>query len=124
MDSLWTDNICSSLFPEQRAFERMNLIGKEQAETVEDEEDWTCGVCQASNPAITVLCTVCGRKKGRDLDTKNIQTKFQQRIIASMNEGKAMEFDGREEAEAQSSAQRWPEPRWRQTVAWGCAIAD
>jgi len=100
MDSFSTDNIVLPPFPEQRAFERMNLMGKEQAEIMEDEEDWTCGVCQASNPAITVLCTVCGRKKGRDLDTKNIQTKFQQRIIASMNEGKSMDFDGREEAEA------------------------
>ena len=85
---------------EKRAFERLNLLDKEQADKVVDEFDWNCGVCQATNPGIIPTCTVCGRKKGRDLDTKNIQTKFMSRMLAGMKDGKSLAFDGREEKEA------------------------
>ena len=84
---------------ETRAFEVMNLTEKKQAIQIEDQNDWTCGVCHGSNPSITHLCTVCGRKKGRSLDTKNVQSKFKERMLQSMNDGQLMEFDGREEKE-------------------------
>ena len=85
---------------EQRAFDRLNLLDKDQAIKEEDEDDWVCGVCQASNPSITPLCSICGRKKGRDLDTKNVQTKFMKRMLVGMKKGKSLDFDGREEKEA------------------------
>jgi len=87
---------------EERAFARMNLLGRKQAEKalVDMEEEWSCGVCMATNDGVMVVCGVCGRERGKNLETKQNSTKFMERMLAGMKSNKTMDFDGREEREA------------------------